>query len=510
MNKFATLLIFSLWLFCAFSFAQDASETGSPADRLPKIHPDYSDVVIPPNIAPLNFYIDEAGDSYHVKIHSQTGDPIEIHSNQPSIEIPLGQWKGLLSANRGQKLYIDIAITDTANNQRRFKTIENEIANDEIDPFLAYRKLNLCLIWRDMGLFQRNLENFDETIVLHNYSYNYGCANCHTFYNNDPRHMTLQVRSTLYGTPMLLVDGDEVEPKAVKGEATSGKANFVAWHPNGEIIAVSDNKFSMMIHTTGQECRDVFDAAGDVDLYFVKTGKVVSESQISQPDRIETFPEWSRDGKYLYFCSAPQLPLDRYAEVIYDLMRIAYNVESGEWGELETVLTSEEVKGSVVQPRFSPDGRFLLFNAAQYSDFPVDKAKSDLHMLDVETGGHRKLSISSERNDSWHSWSSNSRWIAFSSRRIDGRFTRPFFSYVDENGEAHKPFVLPQQDPAYYDSLTRAIQVPELITGPIPVKGRQFIKAMKDNKKRALSGDSPWKSSKESVSDTPAANRNFQ
>ncbi|MBP8912179.1 MAG: hypothetical protein KBI32_11815, partial [Phycisphaerae bacterium] len=67
------------------------------------------------------------------------------------------------------------------------------------------------------------------------------------------------------------------------------------------------------------------------------------------------------------------------------------------------------------------------------------------------------------------SWSSNSRWIAFSSKRQGGVFTRTYFSYVDETGKVHKPFVLPQKDPACYDSLLETYSVPELITGPVTV-----------------------------------------
>ncbi|MBN1516395.1 PD40 domain-containing protein [Candidatus Sumerlaeota bacterium] len=493
--KYLALVILSLAALplSAWIYAQRESETQS-IGRPAKIRPDYCDVVIPPNIAPLNFFIEESGVKYEVSISSTTGDPIEIHSRKPSIEIPLRRWKKLLAANRGEKLQVDIRVKDEQGYWTQFDTIENTIAEEAIDSYLAYRQISLCLIWRDMGLYQRNLENYDESVVLHNRSFGYGCINCHTFLNNDPNHMVLQTRSSEYGTPMLLAENGKVSPKHPKSAQTSGKVNFAAWHPSGKLIAITDNKYTMMLHTTAPEVRDVFDQACDLDLYRLDTEEVISNSQISRPDRMENFPEWSRDGRYLYFCSAPQLPPERYREVRCDLMRIGYDLESGAWGELETVLTADDAGGSINQPRFSPDGRFLLFNVVEYSDFPVDKVNCDLHMLDIETGAHRRLSISSERNDSWHSWSSNSRWIAFSSRRIDGRFSRPFFSYVDAIGEAHKPFVLPQKDPEYYDTLLWVLQVPELIKSPIPVKEKQFTSAIVSYKKQFFGADSPWKS----------------
>jgi len=89
--------------------------------------------------------------------------------------------------------------------------------------------------------------------------------------------------------------------------------------------------------------------------------------------------------------------------------------------------------------------------------------------MDLATGDYRKLAINSAYSESWHSWSSNSRWIAFSSKRQGGSFTRTYLGYVDETGQAHKPFVLPQKDPAYYDSLLETYSVPELIRGSVNV-----------------------------------------
>lgn len=68
----------------------------SPAGRAPRIHPDYAGLVIPPNIAPLNFCIDEAGVHYVVRIHSKAGQPIDVSSSTPCIRIPMSSWKALL------------------------------------------------------------------------------------------------------------------------------------------------------------------------------------------------------------------------------------------------------------------------------------------------------------------------------------------------------------------------------------------------------------------------------
>jgi len=59
--------------------------------RGPDICPDYAGVVVPPNIAPLNFVIREEGTRYFVKIHSARGEGIEIFSRSGKVRIPLGR-----------------------------------------------------------------------------------------------------------------------------------------------------------------------------------------------------------------------------------------------------------------------------------------------------------------------------------------------------------------------------------------------------------------------------------
>ncbi len=116
-------------------------------------------------------------------------------------------------------------------------------------------------------------------------------------------------------------------------------------------------------------------------------------------------------------------------------------------------------------------------------------------MAAVHTGRYRRLSISSALCDTWHSWSSNGRWIAFNSKRLDGRSARPFFSFLDQNGKVYKPFVMPQKDPPFYDSLVRVYNMPELVRSKVPVKSKQLTKAIFDYKNApivsAITGATP-------------------
>jgi hypothetical protein len=56
--------------------------------------------------------------------------------------------------------------------------------------------------------------------------------------------------------------------------------------------------------------------------------------------------------------------------------------------------------------------------------------------------------------------------------------SRVYFSYFDRDGQAHKPFVMPQEDPAYYDSCTMTYNVPELVMEPVPGSPSQLGRAI--------------------------------
>ncbi len=449
------------------------------AGRPPAIHPDYVDTVIPPNIAPLNFVVDEPGTYYCVAIRAAQGGDIEVFSKNPQIRIPIGPWKELLRANRGGEVYFDVHVRAPSGQWSRFERLANRIAPEEIDSHLVYRMIKVTNLYRRMDLYQRNVEDYDESLILDNRWFGDRCFNCHNFLNNRPDTMVLQVRETPGPTPvgMLLARNGDVHNVDVRAGPKARPGAYTSWHPSGRMVAFSTNKFSMYTHSSGF-LREVYDAGSVLGVYAVDSNTVSSSPGIASPDHSETFPCFSPDGKYLYFCSTRTRPLKDYKDVRYDLMRISYDAGSDTWGELETVLSSEETGLSISLPRISPDGRFLVCCMSQFGNFAIYQQSSDLYLIDLETGQCRPMEINSDRCESWHAWSSNSRWLVFSSKRIDNLFSRPYFSYIDDQGRAHKPVLLPQKDPAFYDSFLKTYNIPELVTGPVPIKGKELVAAI--------------------------------
>ena len=451
---------------CAPKAVESYGETG----RTPKISPDYGGTVIPPNIAPINFRILEEGRAYLVEIRSNRGQPIRVFSRTGHVRIRLRPWRALLAASKGGDIFFDIYVQDADRRWSRFRPLVNTVAPEEIDGTLVFRFMKpLYTWWKDIGIYQRDLTSYKTSVILHGRSFSGGCLNCHSFVGNDPDTMSIALRSVTYGSHTLLSRHGNVEK-------IGAKWGYTAWHPSGAVAVYSLNKVTQFFQAGGKEVRDVVDQDSALVCYRVESRKTTCPKELADKDRLETYPAWSPDGKYLYFCSAPVLwkdrnavPPENYDKVRYDLRRIPYDVATDQWGQAETVLAASETGQSILLPKISPDGRFLLLCMCRYGCFPVYQPSSDLYLMDLATRQFRKLPINSELSESWHSWSSNSRWIAFSSKREGGPFTRTYFSYIDDAGLAHKPFVLPQQDPTYYESLVETYSVPELVKGPVTV-----------------------------------------
>jgi hypothetical protein len=299
--------------------------------------------------------------------------------------------------------------------------------------------------------------------------------------------MSIATRSSKLGSTSLVVTGDSVEE-------VNTKWGYTAWHPSGKIAAYSLNRVLQCFHTAGLEIREVVDLDSAILYYDVASGKVKKTAALTDKDVLECYPTWSADGKYLYYSCAPviwgdrnKVPPDNYLQVKYDLMRISYDIETDTWGSPEMVLSSKETGKSILLPRLSGDGKYLVFCMCDYGCFPISQQSSDLYVMEVETLKYRKIaSVNSDYSESWHSFSSNSRWLAFSSKANGGIFTRTYFSFIDESGNFSKPFILPQKDPEYYDSLLWTFSVPELITSPIAVSKLAFAKAARSKDKKPL------------------------
>lgn len=454
---------------------QTFSEVDSPAP----IYPDYRNVTIPPNIAPLNFIVqDEHADAFVVEI----GTLVCGACDDGKLDIDTTAWRTLLAEATGRTL--DVCVYARHDGQwSRYQPFTIDVAEEEIDPYLSYRLIEPGYeLYRQLGLYQRNLTNFDEMpIYENNRTYEdeeNHCVNCHNYQAYDTHRMLFHVRAAHAGT--VIVEGEEARKVAISHDSILAAGVYPSWHPTLPLVAFSTNKTGQVFHLRHPEKIEVMDLASDLLLYDAEHNTV--RNILRSTTAFETFPGWSPDGRTLYYCSAdfPELApgafegefVYHYDSLRYDLWSIPFDPATRQFGQPRIEFEASALGKSASVPRVSPDGRYLLFTLGDYGQFHIWHKSADLWVKPLEQPQNPPYPLTvanSHDADSYHTWSSNGRWIVFSSRRDDGDFTRPYIAYFDNDGQTRKPFILPQRDPEYNLLLLKSYNVPELTRNPVRV-----------------------------------------
>lgn len=449
--------------------------------ELPAIFPDYIGVTVPPNMAPLNFSL--AGKDKEARAVFACGNQqFEVKADNGSFSIPASKWKNMLESATGKAIEVTVCVKQ-GSEWVGYAPFSIEVAGHRIDPYLAYRLIPPGYeLWNKMGIYQRNLENFSQSAIMENKMTGNNCVNCHSFCMQNPDKMLFHMRETFPGT--ILVDGDKIEKLNTKTEQTISSLVYPSWHPSGKFVAFSVNNTKQGFHLNDKNRIEVYDEASDVAVYDIEKHEIVTTSPIFSKQAFETFPTFSPDGKTLYFCTADARTMPReYADVKYSLCSISFDPLTRSFGsQVDTLYNAKVGERSVSFPRVSPDGRYLMYTLSDYGNFSIWHKDADLYLADLSTGESRPLTeVNSDDVESYHSWSSNSRWFVFSSRRMDGLYTRPFIAYISPDGKVGKPFLLPQKDTDFYPNLMMSFNIPEFITGKVKERGRVIaLKAKKD------------------------------
>ena len=461
------------------------------ADIEVNIYPDYKDIVVPPNIAPLNFIVrDSIATAYVVQFTGKGQELLAAAADDAVIRIDTAEWRSLLMENKGNDVSVDI-YAKRPNGWIHYKPYKISIAEEPIDAFLSYRLIEPGYeLYRQLGIYQRNLTTFEEKpIYENNREYddnNNHCINCHNYRMCSTESMLFHVRSNHGGT--IIVQNGKAHKIQLKDSTIIASGVYPSWHPTANLVAFSTNKTGQAFHLYHSEKVEVLDAQSDLLLYDVTNNEVGHIIRTS--DDLETFPCWSPDGRTLYYCSAgvkhlinPIVPdslisqhlILKYDSIRYNLMSIPFDPESRSFGTPKVVINAAEEEKSISVPRISPDGRYVLYTKGDYGQFHIWHKSSDLWVMDLEKDTCYALAESNSPDvDSFHSWSSNGRWFVFSSRRMDGNYTRPYIAYFDKQGRAHKAFVLPQEDPEWNILLLKSYNVPELSKDAVLISPKEL------------------------------------
>ncbi len=487
MKKFLFYIILLLCYSCG-NVSKEIPASFTSISEVPEIFPDYKDVVVPPNIAPLNIKVKSVGSAYSAKISNANGHEIIAMADGQNLCFDAKEWGVLLEESKGQALTVQIFV-ERANQWQALMPYSFKVAQEPIDSFLSYRLIEPSYeLYRQLGLYQRNLTNFDEFVIYENnrdFDDNHNhCINCHNYQNHDTSNMLFHVRGTHGGT--IFVRDGKITKMNMKCDSILSNAVYPTWNPHAPVVAFSSNNTGQVFHLGKKDKIEVIDYASDLIVYNAESQEISNILRTS--DYLETFPCWAPDGRKLYFCRAytpglASLPDSVRATVIstmydslrYDVMSLNYDIETGKVDSLKVEVACASMGKSAAVPRISPDGRYLLFTVGNYGQFHIWHADADLYVKDMLTGEvHRLDKASAPGPDSYHGWSSNGRWLVVASRRDDGSYSRPYIAYFDSEGKDHKAFLLPLESPDMHYKRMKSYNVPEFSKNKVPTSPEQL------------------------------------
>ena len=461
------------------------------SDALPRIYPDYVDVTIPVNIAPLTFELDDP-DAEDMVARYAVGDAEIICADK--MQPDMDDWHELVQAALQQSpstIQVDVYARH-GDQYTHYKPFCIYVSPDSIDPWLSFRLIPPSFVsYESLTISQRCLESYEESVIYDNMlcglEKDGQCINCHNYQQYNPQRMQFHARQNLGGT-VIAYDG-QLTKVNMKNDSILSAGVYPAWHPWLKLIVYSTDKTHQSFHTTDANKIEVFDTASDIIAYDIDRSEVTNLE--NDPNEMEVFPAWAPDGRTLYYCSAHferndsnsninSEVVQRSEELKYNLYRKSFDPDTWEFGPHELLFQADSLDMSAVLPRISPDGRFLVFTMGHYGYFHIWHHDADLWMLDLQNDSIRPLDeINSPDTESYHTWSSNGRWLVFSSRRDDGVFTRPFFAHIDKDGNCSKPFELPAADPDYHRQFLRCYNIPEFMQGPVTITPQTFADILK-------------------------------
>ena len=496
-----------LWVAALMMLASCANHPGVPsssrdAKSLPGIFPDYCNVTIPCNIAPLNFMLPKGQyDECVARITTSDGKQ-QTYGDGVKVQIPEDEWHDMLDASKGKSLKVEVW-GKKGEEWLSFKPFEIYVAKDPIDEYVSYRLIEPSYVaWTYMEIAQRKLTTFEESQIFNNEitcnDIKKGqCINCHSYQNYKTDNMLFHVRLANSGT--VIVNDGKVSKVDLKRDYTISSGVYPSWHPTAKLIAFSTNLTRQAFHTANPNKIEVYDIESDLILYDVEKDSVSVVS--ADPDLLEIYPTWSPDGKYLYYGKSVPLPEEMkdkdkdirviYPKIQYNLYRRSFDLATHGFGEEELVYDAASSDKSVTLARISPDGRYLLFALGQYGCFHSRHHDADIVCIPMDqysgtalTGETAKTVDltplnSKDYSDSYPSWSSNGHWIMIASRRDDDNYSRVYFAYFN-NGKVGKAFLMPQEDPEHHTFLLKSYNRPEFMVEPVKISVEEFSRVFSE------------------------------
>ncbi|HUW57152.1 MAG TPA: hypothetical protein VMZ92_10990 [Planctomycetota bacterium] len=325
-------------------------------------------------------------------------------------------------------------------------------------PFVSYKTPNMYV--REIG------EKEARPFLLSRRRY---CFNCHTFSRQSAGgKVGLQVRymgetrsdlRVYFAVHHIGTRRTEKIALPFKIQMTT----FMAWSPDETKLAFSANQAIVTLPPLVHETQYAGLPTSDIAVYDTTRNEAYLLPGASAEDVIEVYPRWTPDGKSIVYCRASAGAHPALVKLALHVIRF----DDGRGGTGRAIPGAQAPDKSSYYPRFSPDGRWFTFVRSDGGS--LIKSSSDVWIMPGSLEGEARPLESNVpfAADSWHSWSSNSRWIVFASKRDDGVFARLYMTHIDDEGHASPAVRLPVTDPPMM-----SFNIPEFVTGVPAIRER--------------------------------------
>jgi Flp pilus assembly protein TadD/Tol biopolymer transport system component len=187
------------------------------------------------------------------------------------------------------------------------------------------------------------------------------------------------------------------------------------------------------------------------------------------PKYVQTDGVWSPDGKWVVFARAqaespypPGAKMAAYAndpnetQIRYELYRMPFN--EGRGGTPERIAGASQNGMSNNFPKVSRDGKWIVFVRCRNGQ--LMRPDSKLYIVPFEGGEARLMKCNTRLMNSWHTFSPNGKWMAFSSK-ARSPYTQMYLTHIDEKGNDSPSILIDNSTAA-----NRAVNLPEFVNIP--------------------------------------------
>jgi len=464
---------------------------GATGAALKITYPQEATLFPPEIVAPTFLWEDKTGDvdRWFIVVRDQAGGEIlKASVDTPRWRPSEDDWKRIKHESLERDAEVAVAGVNHARRARVLSSARVHVrtSKDEVRDSILYREVPLPFLTavQDPSKIRWRFGTVDleggPPIILQNLPV---CGNCHSFadngsvlgldvdYGNDKGAYAIMQVST-----HMVMDDQKIitwaDYKREDGELTFGLLSRVS--PTGRyvistvkdrsvFVAVPDIWFSQLF----------FPIKGILVVYDRETKTFAALPGADDPTYVQSNAVWSPDGKEIAFARAtahhsgrldqknsalidekdvPEFTVEKQP-FRYDLYRIPFN--DGKGGTPEPLPGASGDGMSNFFPKYSPDGKWIVFCKAK--SYMLLQPDSELYIMPAAGGQARRLRYNTARMNSWHSWSSNSRWLVFSSK-VNTAYTQLFLTHIDDDGNDSPPVLLER-----FTSSDRAANIPEFV-----------------------------------------------